>query len=211
LNFNNAFFSQALINKLTTPLIIVMKKYIIFLFAILIISPAIGQKKKGKADPKDAQIDTLTRANQTFSQQVDSLTKLNKTLTIRLDSVSNDLDSVSKNLKSYYGLYVVIKEKVLKQDFDPAKLPQIIDSLAANRDATLSGSATSSNSLKDSLSALKKENSAMQTTLDDISVEEVEKIKLVNELKQLKELLDSKILTQSEFNIRKSKVLQKWK
>lgn len=189
-----------------------MKKYIIFLFAmLLIVSQAIGQRKKGKTDPKDAQIDTLTKANLTFSRQVDSLTTLNKTLTVQFDSVSNDLDSVSSNLKSYAGLYVVIKDKVLKQDFDPAKLPQIIDSLAASRDATFSGSAATSNSLRDSLSVLKKENSEMQTTLDDISVEEAERNKLVNELKQLKELLDARILTQTEFNIRKSKVLQKWK
>ena len=181
-----------------------MKKYIIFLFAILVIvSQAIGQRKKGKTDPKDAQIDTLTRANLTFSRQVDSLTKLNQTLTIQYDSVSS-------NLKSYAGLYVVIKDKVLKQDFDPAKLPQIIDSLAASRDAILSGSNASYNSLRDSLSILKKENSGMQTTIEDISVEETERNKLVNELKQLKELLDAKILTQTEFNIKKSKVLQKW-
>jgi len=188
-----------------------MKTYIIFLFAILIVSQAIGQKKKGKTDPKDAQIDTLTKANQTFSQQADSLAKLNKTLTIQLDSVSNDLDSVSNNLKSYSGLYTVIKEKVLKQDFDPARLPEIIDSLAASKDALLSGSNASYNSLRDSLSALKKENSAIQTTLEDVSLEESEKNVLVYELKQLKELLDAKILTQSEFNIRKSRVLQKWK
>lgn len=189
-----------------------MKKYIIFLFAILVVvSQAIGQRKKEKTDPKDAQIDTLTRANLTFSRQVDSLTKLNQTLTIQYDSVSNDLDSVSSNLKSYAGLYVVIKDKVLKQDFDPAKLPQIIDSLAASRDAILSGSNASYNSLRDSLSILKKENSGMQTTIEDISVEETERNKLVNELKQLKELLDAKILTQTEFNIKKSKVLQKWK
>lgn len=189
-----------------------MKKYIIFLFAILlIVSQAIGQKKKGKTDPKDTQIDTLTKSNLTLSRQVDSLSKLNEALAIQRDSVSHDLDSVSKNLASYYGLYVVIKEKVLKQDFDPAKLPQIIDSLAASRDATFTGSAATSSSLRDSLSVLKKENSEMQTTLDDISVEEAERNKLVNELKQLKELLDAKILTQTEFNIRKSKVLQKWK
>ena len=189
-----------------------MKKYIVFLFSmLLILSQATGQKKKGKTDPKDAQIDTLTMANLTFARQVDSLTKLNQKLTSQNDSVSNDLDSLSRNLATYYGLYVVIRDKVLKQDFDPAKLPQIIDSLAAGRDAAFSGSATTSGSLRDSLSVLKKENSEMQTTLDDISVEEVEKNKLVNELKQLKELLDAKILTQSEFNIKKSKVLQKWK
>jgi peptidoglycan hydrolase CwlO-like protein len=189
-----------------------MKKYIIFLFAILIVSQAIGQKKKkGKTDPKDAQIDTLTKANQTFSKHVDSLTKLNKTITFQLDSVSNNLDSVSNNLKSYSGLYTVIKEKVLKHDFDPGKLPEIIDSLAASKDAILSGSNAAYNSLRDSVAALKKENSGMQTTLENVSVEDAEKTVLINELKQLKELLDAKILTQTEFNVRKSRVLQKWK
>ena len=128
-----------------------------------------------------------------------------------MDSVSNDLDSVSNNLKSYSGLYTVIKEKVLKRDFDPATLPQIIDSLAASKDAILSGSNAAYNSLRDSLSSLKKENSEIQTTLENVSVEEAEKTVLINELKQLKELLDAKILTQTEFNIRKSRVLQKWK
>jgi hypothetical protein len=80
---------------------------------------AFGQKKKDK--DLQVQIDTLTKANQT-------LTASNKSLTAKSDSLSNELEK-------YYGVYTVIKDKVLKKDFDPTKMSQIIDSLRSGRDS----------------------------------------------------------------------------
>jgi len=164
-----------------------MKTYILIIL-LLATFQGFSQKKK-KADPKDIKIDSLTKANGTLSVQ---------------------LDSISKDRKLYYGLYTTIKEKVLLSDFDPAKLPQIIDSLKAGKDATISGLTTASTSLKDSLSLLSKENSELKAKLASQPVGGEDKTKLIGELKQLKELLDTKILTQAEYDAKKKLVMDKW-
>src|SRR5688572_17292445 len=111
-----------------------MKTFILVVF-LLATFQGFSQKKK-KQDPKDIKIDSLTKVNGTLSVQ---------------------LDSVSKDQKLYYGLYTTIKDKVILHDFDPAKMPQIIDSLRAGRDATFSGLTAASESLRDTLSMLNKE------------------------------------------------------
>jgi len=148
-----------------------------------------SQKKK-KPDPKDIKIDSLSKVNSTLSVQ---------------------LDSVSKDQKLYYGLYTTIKEKVILQDFDPAKMPQIIDSLRAGRDATFAGLTAASASLRDSLALLNQENKDLKAKLDSLTVGVGEdKSKLITELKQLKELLDAKIITQAEYDAKKKKVMDQW-
>nr|HPH47105.1 hypothetical protein [Chryseolinea sp.] len=93
-----------------------MKIKILF---ILLLSGFItfGQSKKEKEQAqKDAQA------------KLDTLTKSNAALTIKSDSLS-------KELEKYFGLYTVIKDKVVKKDFDPAKMAAIIDSLKTGRDS----------------------------------------------------------------------------
>jgi hypothetical protein len=152
-----------------------------------------GQKKK-KPDPKDIKIDSLTKVN---------------------SSIAVQLDSVSKDQKLYYGLYTTIKEKVILRDFDPAQMPQIIDSLRAGRDATFAGLTAASVSLRDTLAILGQENKQLRAQLDSLnaagSVSKEDKTELIAELKQLKELLDSKILTQAEYDAKKKVVMDKWK
>jgi hypothetical protein len=165
-------------------------KTIPLIMFLLIAFAGFSQKKK-KQDPKDIKIDSLTKVNGTLSVQ---------------------LDSVSKDRKVYYGLYTTIKEKVILHDFDPAKMPQIIDSLRAGKDATFAGLTAASESLRDSLSMLTKENSELKTKLDTLAVGSggADKSKLVAELKDLKGLLDSKIITQAEFDAKKKNVMEKW-
>jgi hypothetical protein len=167
-----------------------MKTYIL-LILLLASFQGFSQKKK-KPDPKDIKID--------------SLAKVNNSLTVKLDSVSKDR-------KLYYGLYTTIKDKVILRDFDPSKMPQIIDSLRAGRDATLAGLTAASKSLKDTLTILNDENKALKMKLDSISVSAAkvaDKAKLIEELKQLKELLDAKIITQAEYDTKKKTVMDKW-
>ena len=163
---------------------------VILLFAVF---QGFGQKKK-KPDPKDTKIDSLTKVNSALSVQ---------------------LDSVSKDQKLYYGLYTTIKDKVILRDFDPAKMPQIIDSLRAGRDATFAGLTAASVSLRDTLSILNQENKHLKAQLDSLSVAKgsssADKTQLIAELKQLKELLDAKILTQAEYDAKKKIVMDKWK
>ncbi len=147
-------------------------------------------------DQKQLAIDSLTKASALYSSQADSLLILS--------------DSLSKDRVKYYALYTAIKEKVLKRDFDPTKLPQIIDSLAAGRESAIAGITASSVAVKDTLAALKKENAQMKQLISGMTEAEAAKNKLVNELKLLKELLDSKILIQAEFDKQKAVILQKW-
>jgi hypothetical protein len=84
---------------------------------ILMVSPAFSQKI-GKVDPEQIKIDSLTKANQAIA--------------VQLDSFSND--------KAHFcGFYSLIKEKVIKYNFDPAKVEFLIDSLQSSSDTTLFG------------------------------------------------------------------------
>jgi len=165
-----------------------MKTFMLVIF-LLAAFQGFSQKKK-KPDPKDITIDSLSKVNSTLSVQ---------------------LDSISKDQKLYYGLYTTIKEKVILQDFDPAKMPQIIDSLKAGRDATFAGLTAASASLRDSLALLNQENKNLKAKLDSLAVGSGgDKSKLITELKQLKELLDAKIITQAEYDSKKKKVMDQW-
>jgi hypothetical protein len=162
-----------------------MKKALLLLSMLVIVSIAFSQKK-GKVDPKDVKIDSLTKVTSSLSMQ---------------------LDSVSKDRDVYYGLYTVIKEKVIKYDFDPSKGEFLIDSLKTTRDSTMLGLATSA----ETLSSLKMENKKLNATIDSLNAANQDNTKLVTELKQLKELLDAKIITQADFDAKKTVIMEQWK
>jgi hypothetical protein len=161
-----------------------MIKYILVI--LLLVSFQGYSQKKGKTppapDPKDLKIDSLTKVSSQLSKQTDSL---------------------SKASTLYLGVYTAVKEKVLLHDFDPNKIGQIIDSLKTSKDATIKGLSGSSASLSDSLTTLSKENSELKAKLSN-------KEALTVELKQLKELLDSKIITQAEYDAKKKLVMDRW-
>lgn len=177
-----------------------MKIFITILFVFLAAFPVFGQKKS-KADPKDTQIDSLTRVS--------------KSLTLQLDSIS-------KELVKYTSVYTTIREKMIHYDFDPAKLSFLIDSIKVLSDSTglhLSAMPKSTASA-DSVMLLIKENTVLKATIDSLKVaweknlvtqsgEEIEKLKAISSLKQLKELLDAKIITEAEFMAKKMKYLDK--
>jgi hypothetical protein len=167
-----------------------MKTNIILVVLLLAAFQGFSQKKK-KADPKDVKIDSLTKVSGGLSLQ---------------------LDSVSKSQKVYYGLYTTIKDKVLLHDFDPTKLSQIIDSIRVSRDSTMSVLAAPIAPLKDSVAILRKQNHMLTAKLDSLGMGMTagDKTKLVAELKELKGLLDAKIITQAEYDAKKKKVMEKW-
>jgi hypothetical protein len=169
-------------------------KYFTLLLLFLAATPVFGQKK-GKTDPRDLKIDSLTKSSAILNTQ---------------------LDSTSKELEKYYPVYATLKEKVFKYNFDPAKTSFLIDSLRTTRDSTFT---QLSSTLKDSITVLKKENKKLRATLDSLGLGgdpsaalaklDAEKTKAVADLKQLKELLDAKIITQEEFDTKKKKLLEK--
>ncbi|WP_073132991.1 SHOCT domain-containing protein [Chryseolinea serpens] len=165
-----------------------MKNYILMVLLLLAVFQGFSQKKK-KQDPKDIKIDSLTKATSMLTRKADSL---------------------GKSQTVYYGLYTTIKEKVLLHDFNPAKLSQIIDSIRVSRDSTTSLLAAPIAPLNDSLSRLRKENVMLKAKVDSLTVDKVDKATVVADLKELKVLLDSKILTQAEYDAKKKKLLEKW-
>ena len=87
-----------------------MKPLITILFVLLISMQSFGQKK-GKVDPEQLL--------------VDSLTLVTKGLTLQLDSVTVELNK-------YLGVYTTLTEEVFKYNFDPARTSFLIDSLQDN-------------------------------------------------------------------------------
>ena len=165
-----------------------MKNLIVLLTFILVFSQAFGQKKS-KEDPKDAQIASLTK----------------------------QLDSVSKELVIYHGVYDTLVKKVVLYKFNPARTTLLIDSLKMPRDAAFIKLSTA---YADTVSALRKENLAMKTSIAFtnsegekakvfMTQEEIDKAKTVTILKQYKELVDTKVITEAEFIVLKKKYLEK--
>ena len=175
-----------------------MRRLIFLMIIVVFATQAFGQRK-GKVDPKDAQIDTLTMQN--------------KGLTAKLDSVSLEL-------ARYTSMYGVLYEKVFHYQFLPEKTSFLIDSLRTSRDSAsvlLSGASTLS---KDSIMMLMKDNKTLAAKIDSIKLawekektaipaEETENAKTITGLKQLKELLDEKIITDAEFLTLKKKYVLK--
>jgi len=150
---------------------------------LVAVSQAYSQKK-GKVDPEEAAIDSLTKANNALMAQ---------------------LDSVSKDRDRYYGLYTVIKEKVIKYNFDPSKAVFLIDSLKQGRESVLFDF---DQKMHDTIAELNFEKKMLMAELYKA---EADKEKLACELWRLKELLDANIITQEEFDAKKAVVMEKWK
>jgi hypothetical protein len=185
-------------------------KILILLLAVLLAasSPAssqvFGKKKSAEAPAADPKVDSLTKANQT--------------LTLKADSLSKDL---AKYIGAYTGLYTVLKDKVFRYNFDPAKLSFLIDSLRGSKDATSAALLVSkpiSTLPPDSLAALVKQTTLIRANMDSMKVtlerirsaipaEDRDKFKALNSLKQYKTLLDDKVITDEEFLILKKKCL----
>jgi len=174
------------------------------LILILLCSSMLGySQKKGKVSEEQMAIDSLTKVTSMLTSQLDSTNKSAKAL-------SMDLDSVSAMLADYQSMHTVIKEKVVKHDFDPADMGMIIDSLKKSRDATFSGLTATSAALTDTITMLEKENTSLKSKVASLEAADANKEKIVAELKQLKELLDTNIITQEEYDIRKTKLMAKW-
>ncbi len=166
-----------------------MKKLIFLLMVIVLATQAFGQKK-GKVDPKDLKIDSLSKAN--------------AALTLKLDSVSKDYTK-------YYGFYTLIKDSVIKHNFDPEKAPALLDSLKTSRNSAFAQSSALTAGLRDTLKLVLADKGKLQAVIDSLSVKkDVDITKMAADLKLLKELLDSNTITQEEFDKQKSVIMQKY-
>ncbi len=164
-----------------------MRKLIFLLLIVVFASQLYGKDKK---DTKDLKIDSLTTANTLLKHQ---------------------LDSVTRNYEAYVMVYIVVRDSIIKHDFDPSTTAVLIDSLKTSRNSAFAKVEALTASLKDSISILLVDNKKLQTTIDSLSVKkEVDITKMANDLKMLKELLDSKTLTQEEFDKQKAIIMKKY-
>jgi hypothetical protein len=177
-----------------------MKTLIAVLFILLASSMAFGQRKS-KEDPNAIKIDSLTNANKTLSLKADSL---------------------SSELVKYMGVYTAVREKVIRYEFDPTRMSYLIDSLQAARDSAFAKliPVPVQDFSADTIALLKKEIVMLRMNLDStakagtaqlqsLTTEEIERAKAMDNLKKLKELLDSKIITEAEFIAAKKKYMDK--
>jgi hypothetical protein len=108
-------------------------KNLIVIVCLLLASASFAQKKdKGKGT--SPELDSLKAVNL-------SLSKLN--------------DSLTTSLNKYNTMYAVIRDQVVKADFNPEDMAKIIESLRANRDSLISAANLSGVSSHDSLRVVK--------------------------------------------------------
>lgn len=188
-------------------------KILIVLLAVLMTSvqgygQILGKKKSKNADPRDAQID--------------SLTTLTKSLTLQLDSISGELSK-----------YTVVPDSVKTTGDTTSVLPAAVPVTSASADS-VPALVKNEPALApvplivepkepagpDSLAILRNENKMLRVAIDSMKIDWEKKVEIftagevirataVNDLKQLKELLDAKIITVTEFTVLKKKYLDK--
>jgi len=181
-----------------------MKHVILLVLVMLLGVQAFGQKKKSKDELAAMQLDSLTQANSKLMARSDSMDRAYTSQTVQLDSVR-------KELVGHELMYTAVKEKVMKADFDPARTGVLIDSLKTNRDKSVSGLTKETKELGDTLSVLRETNTRLKATLADWEGRAANNEQVVRDLEQLKSLYDQKVLTQAEFDQRRTKLLAKWR
>lgn len=172
-----------------------MKSVLLIVIMLITVSNVFGQRK---------------------SKEIDTLTQQNKDLTAKLDSVN----AVAGK---YTVMYNVLKDSVIKYQFDPEKTTFLLDSLKTSRGAAAIMLTDTEKQAADSIKLLITQNMKLTTKIDSIQtawnaekkavpvipVEELENAKAITGLKQLKELLDNKIITDAEFLTLKKKYVEK--
>jgi hypothetical protein len=184
-----------------------MKILIVLLALLLAASSPANSQIFGKKKASDAP---------TANPKIDSLTIANQTLTLKADSLSKELGLY---VGAYTSLYSVLREKVFRYNFDPAKMSFLIDSLRGSKDAAsvalVNTKLTTVSS--DSLALLFKNTAILKANIDSLKMvmgkikaipsDEIDRVKAVSSLKQYKDLLDAKVITDAEYLTLKRKCL----
>ena len=126
-----------------------------------------------------------------------------------LSGLSASYDSINKVCIAYDTMYNAIKEKVFLDDFDPADMSELIDSLQTE---AFSGTTVLNDSisvLNDSITVLQVDNAELKAKMENMTAATGDETEIVNSLKQLKDLLDANILTQEEFDAKKAVLIEK--
>jgi|GEM_PF-1289844 hypothetical protein len=165
-----------------------------------------GKKKSKNADPRDAQIDSLTTLTKSLSLQVDSLSLALGKYVVVPDSVKTTVDTTK---------VIAASAAVTPAPADSVPPAVIIAAAPVPLIVEPKGPAG-----PDSLAIMRNENKMLRASIDSMKVDwekkveiftsgEVIKATAISDLKQLKELLDAKIITITEFTVLKKKYLDK--
>jgi hypothetical protein len=187
-----------------------MRTVIVVLIVLLTASQANGQilgKKKSKnVDPRDAQIDSLTTLTKTLSLQLDSVSGELSKYTVAPDSPKVPGDTSAVLPAAVPQSPVPADSVTMAAVSAPAPVPLIVEPKGP--------------AAPDSVAILLEENKTLTATVDSMKVawvktvemltsEEVVKATAVSDLKKLKDLLDTGIITVAEFTVLKKKYLEK--
>jgi len=174
-----------------------MKTKVLLLIVSMIFTLSITQAQSKKE---------LTQNLATCVAARDSLQRLFTGLSAKHDSLVKVHDSINEAYIIYHKMYKVIKEKIFGYAFNPTDMPSLLDSLKTSRESAFSGLHTS---LSDSIAFLSKENAELKITNAILKADCVTRSRVVNDLGELKALLDAGIITQTEFEAKKAKLLEK--
>lgn len=172
-----------------------MKNSLIWVL-VLLASGQVMAQKKGKIDPRDVALDSLSIVLQTLEGE--------------LESMNASLDEANQELAYYTTARELVENNIVKYPIEPAAMSMILDTALTNRDQAIQTLAAQVKSLQDDVLILQADNNRLQQALESMAQANADPEKLVKELRQLKSLLDSEIITQEEFDIKKAKLLAKW-
>ena len=126
-----------------------------------------------------------------------------------LTGLSVSYDSINKVCIAYDTMYNAIKEKVFLDDFEPANMSELIDSLQTEAFSGITVLNDSITVLNDSITVQQVENAELIAKIESMAADPGDETEIVDDLKQLKELLDANILTQEEFDAKKALLIEK--
>lgn len=179
-----------------------MRPLTLFALFLLLAGQAYGQKKPSKAEIQAQKLDSAMQVNRTNNALLDSIAKVSA-------AQGRQLDSLNKLLSAHEVMYDAIRDKVIKHDFDPARAGVLIDSLKTSREKESGGLTKGTQALRDTVALLNTENARLKADLASWETRDADNEKVVQDLVQLKGLLDQKIITQTEYDQRKIKLLAK--
>lgn len=188
-----------------------MKNYL--LLALLFIATQTFAQKKGKADPKDVTIDSLKAVNDSLTKSLDQYYGVYTAVKEKVFKYEFDPANTAKlidSLRTYRDstFSLTLQDTVNMLTKAGGKMKVQVDSLTA-----VSGKL---------VTYIDKSRGA--TVPVDVSVEQIlndkpkatetpgaesDKAKVIADLKQLKELLDSGIITQQEYDTKRAKLVEK--
>ncbi len=156
----------------------------------------LGKKKSKDVDPRDAQIDSLTTLTKTLSLQLDSVSGELSKYAVVTDSLKVPGDTTS----------VLVAAAPAAATSAPAPVPLLVEPKGPAAPDSVAILLLENKRLAASTDSMKL---AWKKTVEMLTGEEIIKATAVHDLKKLKELLDSGIITVTEFTSLKKKYLEK--